>query len=320
VLQPVAFLLLGLVLLAGGAHALVRGSVRLAAAAGVSRLFIGLTLVAWGTSSPELVVSGMAAFRLEPGVAVGNVVGSNIFNTAIVLGLSALVAPITCQPGLVRREVLVVIATTIVLLLTVFWSGELSRPEAALFLLALFAITAWSYRQARKGNERNGRGDAAKGGDRRAVWKSLLLAAFGLVLLVVGARWVVDSAIELAAELGVSKTVIGLTIVAAGTSLPELAASVVAALRGEHDIAIGNVLGSNMFNMLGILGVAGLLRPLSIPDRIISFDIPAALLFAIACIPIGATGHRISRPEGGMLVVGYCVYLALLLMRAGAAG
>jgi cation:H+ antiporter len=298
----------------------VRGSVRLATAAGVSRLFIGLTLVAWGTSSPELVVSGLATLRLESGVAIGNVVGSNIFNTGIVLGLSALVAPITCQAGLVRREVLVVIATTFVLMLMVFWGGDLSRPEAALFLLALVAMTAWSYRKARGGNERNERSDSGNRGERWAVWMSVLVIALGLALLVLGARWVVDGSIELAERLGVSKTVIGLTIVAAGTSLPELATSVVAALRREHDIAIGNVLGSNMFNMLGILGVSGLLRPLTIPDQIISFDIPAALIFAVACIPIGATGHRISRPEGAILVMGYAVYLALLLMRAGVVG
>jgi cation:H+ antiporter len=308
-------LLAGLVLLGIGAEALVRGSARLAAAFGLSPLFIGLTLVAWGTSAPELVVTSVASLQNYPGVAIGNAIGSNIFNTGVVLAVTALIAPLPCQTGLVRREVLAVVATTIVLLLMLIWGGYLSRPEAALFLLTLVLMTGWSYRQARRH-----RAETLSAAVRRLAaggkaLKSSIFVVLGLALLVVGARWVVDGAVALAELLAVSRTLVGLTLVAAGTSLPELATSIVAAARRQPEIAIGNVLGSNIFNLLGILGIAGLLRPLPVPRAIITIDIPVALIFALACIPIGLTGRRVTRFEGTLLLAGYLGYLAILSTR-----
>ncbi len=308
-------LLAGLVLLGIGAEALVRGSARLAAALGLSPLFIGLTLVAWGTSAPELVVTSLASLQNYPGVAIGNAVGSNIFNTGVVLAVATLIAPLPCQTGLVRREVMVVVATTIVLLLMLAWGGQLSRPEAALFLVTLSVMTGWTYRQARRHKIETFRAATHPPAQGGTVIKNSIFVILGLALLVLGARWVVDGAVALAELLGVSRTVVGLTVVAAGTSLPELATSIVAAARRQLDIAIGNVLGSNIFNLLGVLGVAGLLRPLPVPRAIITIDIPVALIFALACIPIGLTGRRVSRLEGLLLLAGYLGYLAILSTR-----
>lgn len=309
-------LVLGLALLTAGAEALVRGSSRLAAALGLSPLFIGLTLVAYGTSAPEFVVSTAASLRGLHGLAIGNVVGSNIFNTGVVIGVAALIAPIPCRRALVRREAALVVLTTAVLVI-LGWNGRLTRVEATGLLLGLIGYTAWYHRQALRtaGNAvvKGWTGNAQSGLKQL---KYLMLAVLGLCLLVLGGRWAVNGAVELAELLGVSKTLVGLTIVAVGTSLPELATSAVAALRRETDIAIGNVLGSNIFNLLGILGFAGLLRPLHVPPHIIRFDIPVALVFALACIPIGLTGRRISRPEGAILLLGYIVYLAVVIVQA----
>jgi cation:H+ antiporter len=309
-------LVLGLVLLTAGAEALVRGASQLAVALGLSPLFIGLTLVAYGTSAPELVVSAAASLRGLHGMAIGNVVGSNIFNTGLVVGVTALIAPIGCVAGLIRREAALVVLTTAVLVVLA-WNGELTRWEAVLLLLALIGYTGWYYRRALQ------TAGAAVAEFRGRNWRGgvpplvhLLLVVIGVGLLVLGARWVVDGAVGLAELLGVSKTLIGLTIVAVGTSLPELTTSAVAARRRQTDIAIGNVLGSNIFNLLGILGFAGLLHPLQVPAHIIRFDIPVALVFALACIPIGLSGRRISRPEGAVLLLGYIAYLTVVIVRA----
>lgn len=314
-LEAGGILVLGLALLTAGAEALVRGASRLAVALGVSPLFIGLTLVAYGTSAPELVVSAAASLRGLQGIAIGNVVGSNIFNTGVVVGVTALIAPIPCVVGLIRREAALVVLTTAVLVVLA-WNGELTRWEAVLLLLALIGYTGWYHRRALQ----TAGAAVAEFGSRN--WRggvsplvNLVLVLIGLGLLVLGARWVVDGAVELAELLGVSKTLIGLTIVAAGTSLPELATSALAAVRRETDIAIGNVLGSNIFNLLGILGVAGLLHPLHVPPHIVSFDLPVALVFALACVTIGLTGHRVSRLEGAILLLGYLAYMTVLVFK-----
>lgn len=311
--EATGIFLLGLALLAGGGEALVRGASRLATAFGLTPLFIGLTLVAYGTSAPELVVTSMAALRDLPGVALGNAIGSNIFNSGVVLGVATLITPFACKARLIRREVmLIVLATILVLLLSI--NGKLARPESTVLLLTLVGYTFWAYRHAIT--------DAADGGDAPKATaavgslsnlKSALFVLVGLGMLVIGARWVVDGATVLAAALGVSNTFIGLTVVAAGTSLPELATSTVAAIRGQTDIAIGNVLGSNLFNLLGILGFAGILHPLPVPGHILHFDLPVALGFALACIPIGLTGRRVSRLEGLLLLAGYIAYMASLI-------
>jgi len=315
-LEATGILVLGLAFLTAGAEALVRGASSLAAALGLSPLFIGLTLVAYGTSAPELVVSADSSLRGLHGLAIGNVVGSNIFNTGVVIGVAALIAPIPCRGGLVRREAALVVLTTAVLVI-LGWNGRLTRVEATGLLLGLIGYTAWYHRQAlRTASNAVVKGWAGNGQGGLKQLKHLMLALLGLGLLVLGGRWAVNGAVELAELLGVSKTLIGLTVVAVGTSLPELATSAVAALRRQTDIAIGNVLGSNIFNLLGILGFAGLLHPLQVPPHIIRFDFPVALVFALACIPIGLSGRRISRPEGTVLLLGYIAYVAVVIVQA----
>lgn len=315
-LEAIGLLALGLTLLAAGGESLVRGASRLASALGLAPLFIGLTLVAYGTSAPELVVTSMAALRDLPGVALGNAIGSNIFNSGVVLGIATLIAPFPCKARLIRREVLLIIfATGLVMLLSV--NGRLARLESTFLLLVLVLYTAWTYRRATGNAEDSTIVPTAALTTASGKLKSGLFIVAGLAMLIIGASWAVDGAVTLAGILGVSDTVIGLTVVAAGTSLPELATSTVAALRGEQEIAIGNVLGSNLFNLLGILGVSGLLRPLPVPSHILRLDLPVALIFALACIPIGLSGGRVSRVEGALLLTGYLAYLtALIYLRA----
>ena len=316
VLGAIGLLALGLALLAAGGESLVRAASRLATVLGLSPLFIGLTLVAYGTSAPELVVTSMAALRDLPGVALGNAIGSNIFNSGVVLGIATLIAPFPCKTRLIRREVLLGgFATGLVILLSI--NGRLARPESTVLILILILYTGWAYRRSTRNAGSPTIIPAATLAAGPGKLKSGLLVVAGLAMLILGASWAVDGAVTLAGILGISETVIGLTVVAAGTSLPELATSTVAALRGQHEIAIGNVLGSNLFNILGILGVSGLLRPLMVPSHILRLDLPVALVFALACIPIGLSGGRVSRMEGALLLMGYLAYLiALIYLRA----
>lgn len=309
------FLVLGLICLSTGAEALVRGGSRLASRFGVSPLFIGLTVVAYGTSSPELVVSTLAALADRSEIAVGNVIGSNIFNIAVVLGIAALIAPLPVRANVLRREVPVVIAITFVVLLLAL-GGGVTRPEGAVLLLGLIGYTVWAYRNARREGRLDGV-DVPSPNPPRSLLGSLGLVAIGVILLSLGADLLLETAVEFARRLGISDTMIGLTLVATGTSLPELATSIVAALRRELDIAMGNVLGSNIFNILGILGLAALLEPVGIAHHMTRFDIPVALIFAVACLPIMLSARRISRMEGTLLFLGYCAYLFGLWLIAG---
>lgn len=310
---PLLPLTAGLAMLVLGAEALVRGAERLAAAFGVSSLVIGLTVVAFGTSAPEFSVSLLAALRGLPGLAVGNAVGSNSFNILVILGLAALVTPLAVRRRLVRQELPLLIAVTL-LLLGFGLDGRLSRGEGALLLVLLLLYLALLGRQSR--GERS-----AAPRPPRAVRPLLLDVArvmVGLALLVLGSRRLVEGATAIALELGASPRVIGLTVVAAGTSLPELAASLVAALRHERDIAVGNVLGSNLFNLLGVLGTGALAAPTGLPlaGRAQGLDLGVSLLAALACLPIFITGGRISRLEGALMLLGYGAYLALLVTHA----
>jgi cation:H+ antiporter len=314
VLQAIGLILLGLALLFLGAEALVRGSSRFAAALGLSPLFIGLTLVAYGTSSPELLVSTYAAIEDLPDLAIGNVVGSNTFNVGIVLGLSAMVRPIACPGPLVRREMPFAIGV-VVLLAAFSLGGLLSRLEAALLLVGVIAYAIWIGRAALQAESRAEVRATAREPNRRGWPAQLLLALVGLGLLVAGARWLVNGVEELARLLDVPERVISLTIVAGGTSLPELATSAVAAYRREPDIAVGNVLGSNIFNVLAILGIAGLIRPLQVNPAMLWVDMPVCVLFGLSCVPFGMR-KQISRASGLILVGAYAVYtVALYLWR-----
>jgi cation:H+ antiporter len=306
-----------------GAEVLVRGATRLAAALGVSPLVIGLTLVAFGTSAPELAVSVQAALAARPEIALGNVVGSNIFNVFLVLGLAALLAPVPVAQRLVWLDVPLMIAASA--LLWVLAANGLGRLDGLLLLAGLTAYTLFVARESRRETDaireeyaRQFGPPVRRAGGGRAWRLDLLLIGGGLGLLVLGARWLVDGAVALARMLGVSDAVIALTIVAAGTSLPEIATSAVAAVRGERDIAVGNVVGSNLFNVLGIAGVAGLLAPAGIPrmSALLHFDLPVMVAAAVACLPIFFTGHVIARWEGALFVAYYGAYTTYLFLNA----
>lgn len=311
-------LLSGLAGLVLGAELLVRGASRLALAAGLSPLAVGLTVVAYGTSAPELAVSASAAVAGDGDLAFGNVVGSNIFNVLFILGASALIAPLVVARQLVRLDVPLVLGVSL-LGAALALDGKVGRVDGLLLLGGLAAYTAFTLRMAR----REAAGDAATAGapppaGAAAAVRSVALVLAGLALLVAGSRAFVSAASDIARALGVSELVVGLTIVAAGTSLPEVATSILAAVRGERDIAAGNVIGSNLFNILGVLGLSSALAPdgVAASAAAMRFDVPVMLAAAAACLPIFATGHRIDRWEGGLFLVYYGVYVTWLILRA----
>jgi cation:H+ antiporter len=310
-------LIAGLLLLVVGAEALVRGSARLAAAIGISPLVVGLTVVAFGTSSPELIVSLRASLAGQADIGLGNVVGSNIFNILFILGLSALVAPLIVTDRLVRRDVPLMIGVSLVTA-AMAANGRIDRVEGLLLVVGLVVyVGALIVRRSRD----------ADGSDRPQVsmpqgaTHPIVNGAWalgGLGLLVWGSRWLLDGAVDVAQGLGASDLLIGLTIVAAGTSLPEVATSVIASVRGERDIAVGNVVGSNLLNMLGVLGTSSLLAPAGIPVSVAArtFDLPIMVAAAVACLPIFLSRAEISRAEGGIFLLGYLGYTGLLVAMA----
>ncbi len=315
-----AFLILaaGLGLLVLGGEALVRGASGLARTIGVAPLLVGLTVVAFGTSAPELAVSVRSAAEGEPGIAVGNVIGSNIFNTLLILGFAALVRPLRVAHSLVRLEApLVVAASGLVWLLAA--DGRLGRTDGALLILGALGYVAWSIRLAGRQREigntgKSGSHEARAPRRRQRSAVQLVSIGTGLVLLVLGSHWAVDGAVEIADALGVSPLVVGLTVIAAGTSLPEAATSWVAARRGEEDISVGNVMGSNLFNLLGILGLSAAVAPagLAVPELAVSTDLPVMVAIALLCWVALASAWRISRREGAAFVLLYVVYAAYL--------
>jgi cation:H+ antiporter len=313
-------LLAGVVLLVGGAEMLVRGASRLATAAGISPLVIGLTVVAYGTSAPELAVSLEATLRGQADVAVGNVVGSNIFNVLFILGVSAAVAPLIVSSQLVRLDVPIMIAASFALL-GVGMDGHIGRVEGAALALAITAYTVHLIWQGQRDKPAKAESADNANGPAPSRWRYVLtqlaLVIGGVALLVVGSRALVDAAITIATRIGVSELVIGLTIVAAGTSLPELATSVLASARGERDIAVGNVVGSNVFNILAILGLCGIVgEGVIVPPAALRFDIPVMIGVAVLCLPIALTGNRISRREGLLFVGYYAAYVTYLILNA----
>ena len=317
-------LVVSLSLVTIGAELLVRGAVALALRLGLSALFVGLTIVGFGTSSPELASSLTATARGSIDVSVGNVVGSNLFNVAVILGLTSLLRPIAVQFRAVKRDLFVAIGAACVPFLAVFGGGTIGQVGGAVLitLLVLYLVSSyWTARASAQDVEAVahaqvestvGTTDSA----RHANWLSLGLVVSGLLLLVVGSRIFVSSAIELATAAGVSELVIGLTIVSAGTSLPELVTSLVAARRGNADIAIGNVLGSNIFNGFGILGVCAAMKGQAVSPWVLRMDAPLVLVASLALLPIVRSGARITRGEGVALLVGYGAYLVALFWRA----
>lgn len=311
-------IVLGLVLLFAGAELLVGGSVAVARRLGISPLLIGLTLVGFGTSTPELVTSLEAAFRGSPGIAVGNVVGSNIANILLILGVAALITPIATSPRAFRRDAVALLGSAILLAVAVL-PGRIGPAVGVVFLSLLLAYIGVAYLGERRGGAARP-DDAADpaSGTVRALPVALFLVAAGIAMTIAGAYLLVDGALDLAQTAGISETVVGLTIVAVGTSLPELATSVVAAFRRQGDIAFGNVLGSNIYNIFGILGVTALVHPLAIPSRIVQVDIWIMLAATILLIVFAVTGRRLSRGEGAAFLVIYAAYVAYLAIRGAA--
>jgi cation:H+ antiporter len=307
------FLLLGLVLLYFGAEGLVRGSSSLALRLGLSPLVVGLTVVAFGTSSPELVVSLKAALDGQGAISVGNVVGSNICNIGLILGLCAMITPIATNSQIIRVDIPIMLGITAVALL-VLANGHLGRPEGILLFALLLAYIFFSVRLARR---RPADALSAEFGEevkisKRGLAVDLLMVAGGLILLVFGARFLVDGAVIIARAFGWSEALIGLTIVAIGTSLPELATSLLAAVKKEADIAVGNIVGSNIFNLLGILGITAIVHPLQ-ADGVGMVDFAVMAGFSLVLWPMAFHQQRITRPEGAALLAGYLGYLFWLL-------
>jgi len=311
-LAHVLALIGGLVLLAAGAEALVRGSSSLALRLGVSALTVGLTIVAFGTSSPELALSARAASSGDSAIALGNVIGSNISNIALVLGVAALVRPMKVRSQLIRRELPVMIAVTL-LFVGLLSDGELGRFDGGLLLIVAVAYMAGTCMAARRVRSKElvrEFEDAIR--PDRAVWADVLLVAGGLAGLLGGANLLLWGARALAAGIGVSELVIGLTVVAIGTSLPELATSVAAARRDEADVAFGNAIGSNVLNVLAVIGLAAVIRPMPV-GALRPVDLLVFVGSAILLLPLMWRGHVLNRWEGAALVVGYALYIYSLV-------
>lgn len=315
-LATLLWLLLGLAALLVGAELLVRGASRLAARFGISSLVIGLTVVALGTSSPEIAVSIDASLAGQGDIALGNVIGSNIFNVLVILGLSALITPLLVQQQLVRLDVPLMIGVCVLAWLFSL-DDALGRVDGMVLLAIAVAYTLFLIIKGRQ--EMPGDDAGAEDDVKPESWVvQVLLIGAGLGLLVAGAGWLVESAVAIARSFGVSELVIGLTIIAAGTSLPEVATSVMAALRGERDIAVGNVVGSNLFNIMAVLGLASLIAPggIAVREAVQEFDFPIMIAVAVACLPIFFTGNLISRWEGALFLAYYVVYVTWLLLSA----
>lgn len=309
-------LLLGFVLLVVGGESLVRGAVATATRLGVSPLFIGIVLVGFGTSTPELVTSLQAALAGSPGIAVGNVVGSNIANILLILGIGALLLPMACHPGAFYRDGTVLVLSAAALGAVVLM-GVLDLWTGLAFVAGLLAYVAFTYFK-----ESDSPDEAAQMHEAEAalqlteepmpLWLALLIALVGIALTIFGARLLVAGAIELATAMGVSQTIIGLTVVAVGTSLPELVTAVIAALKKEADVAFGNIVGSNIYNTLGILGITAAVQPLDVPREIAEFDIWVMLVATVLLLFFATSGWRVSRREGAVLLALYVAYVGYL--------
>jgi len=320
-------LVVGLTVLTLGAEFLVRGASRLAIALKVSPLVVGLTVVAFGTSAPELVVSLQSGLNGQPEVALGNVIGSNILNVLLILGLSALIVPLIVNQQLIRLDVpLMVLVSFAVGLMAI--DGAIGRVDGIVLTTALIIWNIWVVRQSRSEQkeveEEYAREfgvdlavEAAATGRTRQILLNAAILVLGTGMLVFGARIFIENAVAIARSFQVSELVIGLTLVAVGTSLPEVATSVVAALKGERDIAVGNVVGSNLFNLLCVLGITGMvIGEIPVSREVLLFDIPIMIAVAVGCMPVFFTGHRIERWEGGIFLFYYGIFALDLFLDA----
>jgi len=303
----------GLLLLIGGAEIMVHGAVSAARAAGISPLVVGLTVVAFGTSSPELAVSSWAAWSAQAPLGLGNVIGSNIFNILFILGLSALITPLVVSRQLIVLDVPLMIGTSVVVLVLGL-DGAISRLEGIALFAGSIVYTVWVVRKSR----RELTSAPSPQGRSLSLPVALLLVGVGVGLLIIGSHWFVDGASTIARLLGISELMIGLTIVAVGTSLPEIATSVVASFRKERDIAVGNIIGSNLFNLLFVLGLATTISPdgFEVSDEVQQFDLPVMVAVAIIVLPIFYTAKSVSRWEGLLLLLFYCSFTVFLILDA----
>lgn len=306
----VVLVVIGIAGLYGGGDLLVKHAARLAQVVGLSRLVIGLTVVAFGTSAPELAATVVAAVRGAPEIALGNVIGSNIANIGLILGLTALLYPLATRWQFVKRELPFLVVAT-VLAAAMMLDGRLGRVEGGVLLAGLGSFLVVALRGAqlpppRPASQRPPRLSAG------ATWRELALAMLGVVVLVAAAQALVSGATGIARGLGVSERVIGLTMVAVGTSLPELASSLVAVLRRETDIILGNVIGSNVFNLLSVLAVAGLVQPIAVDAAQLRLDLAVMVGFTLVAVPMLLTGMRVGRREGAALLLAYAAYVLLL--------
>ncbi len=309
--MTIAYLIAGFALLILGGDLIVRGAVKAASALNISPLLIGLTLVGFGTSMPELVTSVQAALAGSPGIAIGNVVGSNIANILLILGLAAIIFPVAMPEKSFWRDGIAVLVSTIMCLMAVMY-GYLNVWIGGGFIVCLAAYISAAFMSERAETAPI---DAATplGAKAKAVFAGIFIFAAGLAIILVGAKWLVASAVTIAGVLGLSETIIGLTIVAIGTSLPELVTTVIAALRKQGDMAFGNIVGSNVYNIFGILGVTAIIKPFVIPTQIAGFDIWVMFAAAALLLIFGATRMRITRLEGMIMLLAYTAYTSWLI-------
>ncbi|MBW3226649.1 calcium/sodium antiporter [Marinobacter adhaerens] len=319
-LMAIGAIIAGLILLVWSADKFVEGSATTASHFGMPPLLIGMVVVGFGTSAPEMAVSALAASQGNPGLALGNAYGSNITNIALILGITALLAPIAVHSQVMRKEL------PILILVTAFagwqlWDGDLSRMDAIGLMLAFVVLIGWSIYQGLRQPDDALAKEMTEEVHAMPVRKAILWLVVGLLLLIVSSRILVWGAVDLATTFGISDLVIGLTIVAVGTSLPELASSIIAARKGEHDLALGNILGSNLFNTLAVVGIAGLIAPMPVAPEVLTRDFPvmAALTLILFAMCYGFRGPgRINRFEGSALLLAFVAYTVYLLAFSGA--
>ena len=320
--STILFFIAGLITLIIGAELLVRGASRLAATFGVSPLVIGLTIVAVGTASPEIAVSLKAAVSGQGDLTLGNVLGSNIFNLLFILGVTSIATPIIIAEQLIRKDAPIMVGISL-LTFALAIDGNLGWIDGVILLLCLIVYTVFALRQSREEPKEVQKEYAQEFGKKeprtaQTIIINIVLILVGLGLLVLGSEWLVQSATKIAESLGVSELIIGLTIIAIGTSLPEVATSIIAALKGESDIAVGNAVGSNIFNLLGVLGIGALLAPdgVTVAERVLRFDLLVMVFVALVTLPVFYIDNRVSRIEGGLLLSYYVFYVLYVIMRA----
>lgn len=302
----------GIIVLFAGGESLIRGASRLARSLGIRPIVIGLTVVGFGTSAPEFVVCIIAAFKGSGDIVLGNIVGSNIANIGLILGIAAVIRPITIYMKIIKVEVPLMIFLSIALYAVSVNLG-LGRMEGAFLLACLIAFTIYSYRAALRESQLVKEEYKEFIGDNTSRLKQVAFIAAGLLLLIIGARFIVDSAISIATVFGISEVVIGIAAVSIGTSLPELATCIVAALRKENDIIVGNIVGSNIFN-IGMLGLVSLIKPVGVNPEFLGFEYPVMVLFALLALPVMMTGRRVSRAEGLFLLLLYSAFIAAIIL------